>query len=43
MFLWELQGTRGAKFETVEDARPSKTEHKFVGFEQLTPAQNDCC
>ena len=38
--LWELQGTRAAKFETVEDAHDkSKTEHKFVGFEQLTPGK----
>ena len=36
--LWELQGVRGAKFEEVKDAHdPSKMEHKFVGFETLTP------
>lgn len=35
--LWELQGVRGAKFETVADAHDkTKTEHKFVGFETLT-------
>ena len=36
--LWELQGQRAAKFEEVKDAHdPSKTTHRFVGFEQLSP------
>lgn len=36
--LWEWQGQRAAKF--VDEADPhdaSKTVHRFVGFEQLTP------
>jgi ubiquinol-cytochrome c reductase cytochrome c1 subunit len=38
--LWELQGVRGAKFEEVKDAHDaSKTEHKFAGFETLTPGK----
>lgn len=38
--LWELQGQRTAKFEEVKDAHdPSKTTHRFVGFEQLTPGK----
>lgn len=36
--LWELQGQRVAKFEDVKDAHdPSKTVHRFVGFEQISP------
>jgi len=36
--LWELQGQRAAKFEEVKDSHdPSKTVHRFVGYEQLTP------
>jgi len=36
--LWELQGQRRARFEQVKDAHdPSKTEHRFAGFEQVTP------
>ena len=35
--LWELQGQRVAKFEDVKDAHHAGTEHRFVGFEQLTP------
>ena len=36
--LWELQGQRAAKFEDVKDAHdPTKTVHRFVGYEQLTP------
>jgi ubiquinol-cytochrome c reductase cytochrome c1 subunit len=35
--LWELQGVRSAKFETVVDAHDkNKTEHKFVGFETVS-------
>ena len=45
--LWELQGQRAAKFVEEKDPHdPSKTMHKFAGFEQLTqgtmtPAQYD--
>lgn len=36
--LWELQGQRAAKFEEIKDEHdPSKSVHRFVGFEQLTP------
>jgi ubiquinol-cytochrome c reductase cytochrome c1 subunit len=36
--LWELQGQRSARFVQVQDAHdPSKTSHRFDGFEQLTP------
>ena len=35
--LWELQGTRKAKFEEVNDEHGHGTTHKFVGFEQVTP------
>ena len=36
--LWELQGQRRARFEDVKDAHdPSKTQHRFVGFEQVSP------
>ncbi len=36
--LWEWQGQRSAKFEEVADAHDAtKKEHRFVGFEQLTP------
>ena len=36
--LWELQGHRGAKFAEEKDPHdPTKTVHKFVGFEQLSP------
>lgn len=36
--MWELQGQRAAKFEEVKDPHdPSKTMHRFVGFEQLSP------
>jgi ubiquinol-cytochrome c reductase cytochrome c1 subunit len=36
--LWELQGVRTAKFEEVKDPHDEgKTEHKFVGFEQVAP------
>ncbi len=36
--LWELQGQRRARFEQVKDAHdPAKTEHRFAGFEQVTP------
>lgn len=34
--LWELQGDRSAKFEDVK-GKNGVVEHKFVGFEQLTP------
>ncbi len=34
--LWELQGDRAAKFEEVV-AHGGASEHKFAGFEQLTP------
>jgi ubiquinol-cytochrome c reductase cytochrome c1 subunit len=36
--LWELQGQRSARFVEEMDAHePSKTSHRFDGFEQLTP------
>jgi ubiquinol-cytochrome c reductase cytochrome c1 subunit len=38
--LWELQGQRAAKFVEEKDPHdPSKTSHRFEGFEQLTPGQ----
>ena len=38
--LWELQGQRAPKYVEEKDAHdPSKTSHRFVGFEQLTPGQ----
>ena len=40
--LWELQGQRTAKFAEVKDPHdPAKTEHRFAGFEQLTPGSMD--
>jgi len=36
--LWELQGQRRARFEDVKDEHdPAKTQHRFAGFEQVTP------
>ncbi|MDO9421693.1 MAG: cytochrome c1 [Herminiimonas sp.] len=36
--LWELQGTRAAKFVDEKDPHDaSKVIHKFAGFEQITP------
>lgn len=36
--LWELQGVRTAKFADEKDPHdPSKTVHKFAGFEQVRP------
>jgi ubiquinol-cytochrome c reductase cytochrome c1 subunit len=36
--LWELQGQRSAKFVEERDPHdPKKTEHRFEGYEQLTP------
>ncbi|GAB3546216.1 cytochrome c1 [Noviherbaspirillum agri] len=36
--LWELQGVRAANFAEEKDPHdPSKTIHKFVGFEQVKP------
>lgn len=38
--LWELQGQRAAKYVEEKDPHdPSKTVHRFVGFEQLTPGK----
>jgi ubiquinol-cytochrome c reductase cytochrome c1 subunit len=38
--LWELQGVRSAKFVEEKDPHdPSKTEHKFAGFEQIKPGK----
>jgi len=38
--LWELQGQRRARFEDVKDPHePEKTEHRFTGFEQVTPGK----
>ncbi len=40
--LWELQGQRAAKFVEEKDHHdPSKTVHRFEGFEQLTPGKLD--
>ena len=40
--LWELQGQRVAKFVEDKDAHdPTKTGHKFAGFEQITPGKLD--
>jgi ubiquinol-cytochrome c reductase cytochrome c1 subunit len=36
--LWELQGIRDAKFVDDKDPHdPSKTVHRFAGYEQVTP------
>jgi ubiquinol-cytochrome c reductase cytochrome c1 subunit len=36
--LWQLQGVRTAKFVEAKDEHdPSKTTHRFAGFEQVTP------
>lgn len=38
--LWELQGQRASKFIEEKDPHdPSKTQHVFAGFEQLTPGK----
>ena len=38
--LWELQGTRAAKFVEEKDPHDaSKVTHKFAGFEQVTPGK----
>lgn len=38
--LWELQGVRSAKFVEEKDPHDeSKTEHKFEGFETVTPGK----
>jgi ubiquinol-cytochrome c reductase cytochrome c1 subunit len=38
--LWELQGSRVAKYEERADAHhEGKTSHVFVGFEQVTPGK----
>lgn len=38
--LWDLQGERIAKFEEKADPHdPSKMEHVFKGFEQVTPGK----
>lgn len=38
--LWELQGERTAKFQEIQDLHdPSKIEHRFVSFEQITPGK----
>ena len=40
--LWELQGQRVAKFVEEKDAHdPTKTVHRFAGFEQTTPGKLD--
>jgi len=40
--LWELQGQRVAKFVDEKDHHdPSKTVHRFEGFEQVTPGKLD--
>jgi ubiquinol-cytochrome c reductase cytochrome c1 subunit len=40
--LWELQGQRAAKFVDEKDHHdPSKTVHRFEGFEQLTQGKLD--
>lgn len=35
--LWQLQGQRAAKFEDVVDERTGEKEHRFAGYDQLTP------
>lgn len=38
--LWELQGTRSAKYVEEKDTHdPAKTMHKFAGFEQVKPGK----
>jgi ubiquinol-cytochrome c reductase cytochrome c1 subunit len=38
--LWELQGIRSAKYVDEKDPHnPSKTVHKFAGFEQVKPGK----
>lgn len=38
--LWQLQGERAAKFAEEKDPHdPTKTVHRFVGYEQITPGQ----
>lgn len=38
--LWELQGIRSAKFVDEKDSHdPSRTVHKFAGFEQVKPGK----
>jgi ubiquinol-cytochrome c reductase cytochrome c1 subunit len=38
--LWQLQGERAAKYVEEKDHHdPSKTVHRFEGYEQLTPGQ----
>lgn len=38
--LWELQGQRAARYVDEKDPHdPSKTVHRFDGFEQITPGQ----
>ena len=38
--LWELQGSRGAKFIEAKDPHEAgKTVHQFAGFEQLKPGK----
>ena len=40
--LWQLQGERRARFVEVKDAHdPTKTSHRFAGFEQITPGALD--
>ena len=40
--LWQLQGERRAKFIEVKDPHdPTKTTHRFAGFEQITPGTLD--
>jgi ubiquinol-cytochrome c reductase cytochrome c1 subunit len=40
--LWELQGQRTAKFVDEKDKRdPTQVEHRFEGFEQVTPGKLD--
>ncbi|WP_025917060.1 cytochrome c1 [Herminiimonas sp. CN] len=37
--LWELQGTRTAKFVEEKDPHSGGAVHKFAGFEQVTPGK----
>ena len=40
--LWQLQGERRARFVEVKDEHdPTKTTHRFAGFEQITPGALD--
>lgn len=37
--LWELQGQRVPRYETVKSEHGGEPEHKLVGFDQVTPGK----